>query len=69
MTMAQGGTWTNNLANSLPCSNQLTYQVIWQLSGWVWVLKAEFPDQSDYQAGMIDGEGAVSVKHETQAQL
>ena len=26
MTVAQGGTQTGNLANSLPCSSQLNYQ-------------------------------------------
>ena len=33
MTVAQGGTPTHNLANSLPCSSQLGYQVTRQLSG------------------------------------
>ena len=33
MTMIEGGTQTCDLANGLPCSNQLSYQVIWQLSG------------------------------------
>ena len=45
------GTRTRNLDNGLPCSNQLSYRVIWQLSyrviwqlsGRVWVFKAELP--------------------------
>ena len=43
VTVIQGGTRTHDLANDLPCSNQLSYQVNPQLSGWVWVLKAELP--------------------------
>ena len=31
------------LLETLPCSKQLSFQVIPQLSGWVWVLKAEVP--------------------------
>ena len=31
MTVTQGGTQTRDLANGLPCSNQLSYQVIRQL--------------------------------------
>ena len=41
MTMTQGGTQTHNLANVLYI--QLSYWVIWQLSGWVWVFKADLP--------------------------
>ena len=33
MTVTQGGAQTHDLANGLPCSNQLTYRVIRQLSG------------------------------------
>ena len=43
MTVTQGGTRTHDLANGLPCSNQLSYWVTRQLSGWVRVLKAELP--------------------------
>ena len=39
MTMTKGGTWTCDLANGLPDSNQ----VIWQLSGWVRLHKAKLP--------------------------
>ena len=46
-----GGKWQwlrrrtqpRDLANGLPCSDQLSYQVTRQLSGWVRVLKAELP--------------------------
>ena len=31
------------LLETLPCSKQLSFQVIPELSGWVWVLKAEVP--------------------------
>ena len=41
--MTQGGTQTCDLANGLPCSNQLSYQVTQKLSGWVQILKAELP--------------------------
>ena len=43
MTVTQGGTRTRDLANGLPCSNQLSYRVTQQLSGRVRVLKAELP--------------------------
>ena len=33
MTLTQGGTQTCDLANGLPCSNQLSYRVTRQLSG------------------------------------
>ena len=42
--VTQGGTRTHNMANGLPCSNQLSYWVTRQLSGWVQVLKAELPE-------------------------
>ena len=38
MTITSWKIWTCNLTNGLPCSNQLSYRVIWQLSGWVQVL-------------------------------
>ena len=41
--MTQGGTRTHDLANCLPCSNQLSYRVTLKLRGWVRVLKAELP--------------------------
>ena len=41
--VTQGGTQTHDLANGLPCSNQLSYRVTRQLSGQVQVLKAELP--------------------------
>ena len=41
--MTQEETRTCNLDNGLPYSNQLSYRVIWQLSGRVQVLKAELP--------------------------
>ena len=41
--MTQGGTRTRKLDNGLPYSNQLSYRVIWQLSGRVQVFKAELP--------------------------
>ena len=41
--VTQGRTWTRDMANGLPCSNQLSYRVTRQLSGWVRVLKAELP--------------------------
>ena len=41
--VTQGGTRTHDLGNGLPCPNQLSYRVTWQLSGWVWLLKAELP--------------------------
>ena len=44
VTGTQGGTRTHDLANGLPFSNQLSYQVTLQLSGWIWVHnKAELP--------------------------
>ena len=39
----KGGTRTCDLVNGLPCSSQLSYQVIRQLSDQVWVLKANLP--------------------------
>ena len=42
-TVTQGRNQTHNLANGLPCSNQLSYRVTRQLSGWIQVLKAELP--------------------------
>ena len=38
MTVTQGGTRAHNLVDGLPCSNQLSYRITWQLSGWIWVL-------------------------------
>ena len=43
LTVTQGGTQTCDLANDLPCSNQLSYWVTWQLSGQIRVLNAELP--------------------------
>ena len=41
LTVTQGGTRTRDLANGLPCSDQLSYRVTRQLSGRIRVLKAE----------------------------
>ena len=43
MTVTQGKTRAHNLANGLPCSNQQSFRVTQQLSGWVRLLKAELP--------------------------
>ena len=43
MRVTYGGTRTHDLANGLPCSNQLSYRITWLLSDWVQVLKAELP--------------------------
>ena len=52
-TLTPGGTQTRNLANGLPYSNQLSYQVTWQLSGWVWV-----------ESELIFVNGMVHLPHE-----
>ena len=61
MTVTQGGIWTHELANGLPYSNQLSYQVTWKLSGWAWVLKTELPgiQLSRYQADMFLGSATI----------
>ena len=43
MRVNYGGTRTHDLANGLPCSNQLSYRITQLLSDWVQVLKAELP--------------------------
>ena len=64
-------TRNRDLGNALPCSNQLSYQVIRQLSGWVQVLRSscQGSSRSGYQAGMFDGEGVACTKCEAQVQI
>ena len=65
MTIIQRETRTLDLENALPYSSQLSYQVIWQLSDWIWALKAELPGiRSEYQAAVFDEEGVTSMKCE-----
>ena len=62
--MTRGRTRTHDQANGLPFSNQLSYQVIRQLSCWVRVrLSCQGSSWSRYQAGMFDGESVASAKH------
>ena len=71
MTVAQGGTRTHDLANGLPCSNHLSYRVTQQLSGWVWVLKAELQgiQLKRIQIWYVWRErcGVATMKHKTHA--
>ena len=62
MTVTQGGTQTHDLANGLPCSNQLSYRVTCQLSGWIRMLQAELPEiQPKRIPSMFDGGGGAAT--------
>ena len=65
MAVTQGGTWTRDLANGLPGSNQLSYRVNSVAEFEYLRLSCQGSSQSGYQAGMSDEEGVASVKRET----
>ena len=67
-TVTQGGTQTRDLANGLPCSNELSTEVTRQLSGRIRVLKAELPGIQPKQipSWHVRWGGAVSAKREAQ---
>ena len=71
MTVTQERTQTHDLANGLPCSNQLSYQVTRQLSGWIRVLKAELPgiQPKRIPSWHVQWERLASAKRKAQAQI
>ena len=72
-TVTQGGTRTHDLAlpNGLPCFNHwVTESLGNSVAEFEYLrLSCQVSSWSRYQAGMADGEGVASAKHEAQAQI